>query len=58
MASTPPTGPDPRTAADDDDNSSGEDSSGQGPSAAGASSPAPAEGGDDLPGEQPGSPTG
>ena len=48
MASIPPTEPDPRTANDDD-----EDATGQG-----VSSPDPAEGGDDLPGEQPGSPRG
>lgn len=48
MASMPPNDPDPRTAADDD-----EDATGQG-----VSSTDPAEGGDDSPGEQPGSPQG
>ena len=48
MASMPPTEPDPRTAADDD-----EDASNQG-----HSSEEPAEGCDDAPGERPGSPAG
>ena len=42
------TDPDPRTQADDDEDAVGR----------GVSSPAPAEGGDDSPGEQPGSPQG
>ena len=45
MASIPPNDPDPRTAADDEDDATGE----------GVSSPDPAEGADDSPGEQPGS---
>lgn len=48
MASTPPTEPDPRTAADDD-----EDATDQG-----RSTGAPAEGADDTAPEQPGSPQG
>ncbi len=49
MASVPPTNPDPRTAADDDEDATFGD---------GASSTDPAEGGDDEPGEQDGSPKG
>ncbi|WP_174291386.1 hypothetical protein [Sphingomonas bacterium] len=48
MASIPPAQPDPRTVADDD-----EDAIGQG-----VSSTDPAEGDDDEPGEQAGSPRG
>lgn len=48
MATTPPTQPDPRTSADDN-----EDATNQG-----VSTPAPAEGEDDAPGAQPGSPQG
>lgn len=44
MATTPPTQPDPRTAADDDEDATGDQ--------------APAEGGDNTPPEQPGSPRG
>ena len=46
MAATPPTEPDPRTAADDDATDQG------------VSAETPAEGGDDAPREQPGSPQG
>jgi hypothetical protein len=53
MASMPPNDPDPRTAADDDEDATGRDRPGQG-----VSSPDPAEGADDTPGEQPGSPQG
>ncbi|WP_375391494.1 hypothetical protein [uncultured Sphingomonas sp.] len=51
MASTPPIAPDPRTAADDDEDATTLPN-------AGVSAEAPAEGGDDAPGEQPGSPAG
>ena len=50
MASTPPTEPDPRTAADDDDD---EDATDQG-----VSSEQPAEGDNGTPAERPGSPQG
>lgn len=53
MASTPPAQPDPRTAADDDEDAAGEDAAGRGVSNTDA-----AEGGDDEPGEQAGSPQG
>ena len=51
MADFPPTEPDPRTAADDDEDATGDLGAGQ-------SSPAPAEGPDDTPGERAGSPKG
>lgn len=50
MAAIPPTEPDPRTAADDDEDAT--------ELPAGVSAEEPAEGGDDAPGEQPGSPQG
>jgi hypothetical protein len=46
MATTPPTGPDPRTAADDDEDAINE----------GVSAPDPAEGDDDAPAGGAGSP--
>ena len=51
MASTPPIDPDPRTAADDDEDATVIPDRG-------LSSEAPAEGDDDAPGKQPGSPAG
>lgn len=52
MATTPPTDPDPRTSADDDEDATPDDDN------AGVSTQAPAEGGDDAPPERPGSPKG
>lgn len=52
MASSPPTGPDPRTAADDDEVAT------DGAGGEGASATAPAEGSDGIAPEQPGSPKG
>lgn len=51
MASTPPTGPDPRTSADDDEDAT--DATNQG-----VSTQEPAEGGDGTPAPRPGSPQG
>ena len=48
MATNPLTDPDPRTSADDDEDATDE----------GLSSESPAEGGDDEPAENPGSPKG
>jgi hypothetical protein len=50
MATTPPTGPDPRTSADDD-----EDATEAAPNQ-GVSTEEPAEGGDATPAPRPGSP--
>ena len=55
MASVPPADPDPRTAADDEDAYAGDATATPGE---GVSATDPAEGGDDEPGEQPGSPRG
>ena len=48
MATNPPTDPDPRTSADDDEDATNE----------GVSTQAPAEGGNDIAPERPGSPKG
>ena len=53
MATTPPTDPDPRTGADDD-----EDATDPRQTDRGVSTEAPAEGGDDTAPAQPGSPQG
>jgi hypothetical protein len=53
MAASSPTEPDPRTAADDDEDATATPAAGQGLSTA-----EPAEGGDDAPGEDSGSPRG
>jgi hypothetical protein len=55
MASVPPTDPDPRTANDDDEDATPVPASRPGD---GVSATDPAEGSDDTPGEQRGSPRG